>query len=76
MSYDMYRAARRHALLVGGETDHWILDDVQKCDDVGATSQVFQNLDFSLDFLLLYWLLGTREEHAGDWKENKVGQCF
>lgn len=37
-------------------TDHRVLDNVSKCDDVGAASQILQNFNFSLNFLLLYWL--------------------
>lgn len=33
-----------------------IPNDVQQRDDVGATSQVLEDLDLSLDLLLLHWL--------------------
>lgn len=32
------------------------LYNVCSCDDVGTASQILQNLYFTLDFLLLYWL--------------------
>lgn len=34
-------------------THHWVFDDVYKGDDVGASAEVLQDLDFTLDFLLL-----------------------
>ena len=39
-------------------THHRVFYNVCQCDDVGATSQILQNLYFTLDFLLLYWLKG------------------
>ncbi len=36
--------------------NHWVLDYGQQSDDIRAVSKVFQNLDLSLDLLLLYWL--------------------
>lgn len=39
-------------------THHRVFYNVCQCDDVGTASQILQNLYFTLDFLLLYWLKG------------------
>ena len=33
-----------------------VTDNVQQLDDIRPTIEILQNFDFSLDFLLLYWL--------------------
>lgn len=37
-------------------TYHWILDGVNQVDDVGATTQVLQNLHLTFYLLFLHWL--------------------
>ena len=32
-----------------------IPDNIQQCDYIWTASQILQNLNFSLNFLLLYW---------------------
>lgn len=41
-------------------THHRVFYNVCQCDDVGTASQILQNLYFTLDFLLLYWLKGQK----------------
>jgi len=39
----------------------WVTDDIEKRDNIGTSSQILENLDFTLDFLLLDWF-----EHLDD----------
>lgn len=40
---------------------HWVFDCVHQADDVGPSSQVLQDLYFSLDLLLLDRLIGQEK---------------
>lgn len=48
-------------------TYHRVLHGVHQPDDVGSSSQVFQDFDFSLDLFLLDGLQATYQE-----PENKI----
>lgn len=37
-------------------TYHWILDGINQVNDVGATTQIFQNLNLAFYLLFLHWL--------------------
>lgn len=51
------QAARRSAL-----THHRVFDSVHQADDVGSSSQVFQNLYFPFDLLLLDGLRSRNQD--------------
>lgn len=40
---------------------HWVFDCVHQSDYVGPSSQVLQDLDLSLDLLLLDWLISQEK---------------
>lgn len=42
-------------------TNHWVFDYVHQSDDVGSSAQVLQDLDLTLDLLLLYRLMQQTE---------------
>lgn len=42
-------------------TYHWILNSVNQIDDVGATTEILQNLNLAFYLLFLHWLKYTKE---------------
>lgn len=37
-------------------TYHWILDSINQINDVGATTEILQNLNLAFYLLFLHWL--------------------
>lgn len=55
---------------------HWVFDCVHQADDVGPSSQVLQDLYFTLDLLLLDRLVG-KEKTSKTNKDTALTQdCF
>ena len=40
---------------------HWVFDNIQEIYDIGTSTKIFQNLDFTFNFLFLYWLQRSKK---------------